>query len=70
MIWGGEHIIQHTDDIELYTLNLYNFIYQCDPNKFNSKKKTNWNFKNHNHSGVFMGGTRAYGSLQCNHKST
>ena len=35
----SEHTIQHTSDvIELYTWNLYNFINQCHPNKFNK----NW----------------------------
>ena len=46
LIWGSEHTIQYTGDI-LYncTSEIYNFINQCHPNKFNKiffklKKRT------------------------------
>ena len=44
---GGEHRIQYTHGviIELYTPNLYNFINQCHPNKFNEKEKKNNDIK-------------------------
>ena len=33
---SGGHTVQYTDDVsELYTGNLYNFINQSHPNKFN-----------------------------------
>ena len=36
---GRGHAMQYTDDVSLYTWNLYNLINQCHPNKFNSKRK-------------------------------
>ena len=37
MTQGGEHKIQYPGDIELYTLKLYNFTKQYNPNKCNKK---------------------------------
>ena len=40
LTWGSEHTIQYTDDVlQNYTTEIYNFINQCDPNKFNKKGK-------------------------------
>lgn len=36
-IEGGEYMIHYTDDVELDTWNLYNFINQGHINKFNNK---------------------------------
>lgn len=34
---GREHTMQHVDDIELYTSNLYNYSNPCHPSKLNKK---------------------------------
>ena len=39
LTWGDKHTIQYIDNIEFYTLNLYNCINQCHSNKFNKKNK-------------------------------
>ena len=42
--WFRKHTIQFADNVELYTWNLYNFINQCHPSKFNKiflKEKIN-----------------------------
>ena len=39
---NDDYTIQYADDVSrLYISNLYNFINQCNPNKFNGKNKNN-----------------------------
>ena len=46
MTWGGEHTLQCTDGV-LWdcALNLYNFVNQGHPSKFNKKEKYSSNIK-------------------------